>query len=299
MLPPQTILEEDYAALLRHKHYTLRTVEHKLICIRRFMIWLDKNGMALSECGYSDVLSFLKKLKDDHFSLANQNTHITAIRQLYESQVRVEKLAHNPLVNLIVKGFVKRLPHDLLSTEQLDKIFDSYKPQTDYQLRNKVILGLYIYQGLIRMEMNRLEVADVNLTKGTIRIRENVKLNERTLTLAGHQVLLLQEYIHKIRPQLVRQSEYSKGDRLFFTYANGQTMNETLKKLLNDLKKRHPEVTSFFQVRSSVISNWTREKPMREVQYMAGHNSLISTQRYQDVNLQDLQASLNEYHPLK
>jgi integrase/recombinase XerD len=298
MLPPQNTLEEDYAALLRHKHYTDRTIEHKLICIRRFMVWLDKNSMTLSECGYSDVLSFLKRLKDDHFSLANQNTHITAIRQLYECQVRLEKLAHNPLVNLVVRGFIKRLPHDLLTPEQLSKIFDSYKPQGPYQQRNKVILGLYINQGLIRMEMSRLELQDVNLAKGTIRIRENVKLNERTLTLAAHQVLSMHEYISTVRPQLIRQSEEEKGNRLFFSYSSGQTTNEILKKLLSDVRRRNPEMTSFFQVRSSVISNWTREKPMREVQYMAGHNSLISTQRYQDVNLQDLQASLNEYHPL-
>lgn len=112
-------------------------------------------------------------------------------------------------------------------------------------------------------------------------------------------MLHLNEYINKIRPQLLKQTDHAKGSRLFFTYSNGHTVNETIKKLLNELRRNNAELTSFHQVRASVIYNWMKEKQIREVQYMAGHNSLNSTQRYQDVNMQDMQASLNEFHPLK
>lgn len=143
------------------------------------------------------------------------------------------------------------------------------------------------------------EVDDIDLTRGTVRIRSNIKLNERILPLAAYQVPLLYEYLNKIRPALLKQSEYRKGNRLFFTYASGQTINETLRKLLRPLKERNPELVSFQQIRSSVVYNWAKEKSIREVQYMAGHSDLNSTQRYQDVNMQDLHASLNEFHPLK
>jgi len=143
------------------------------------------------------------------------------------------------------------------------------------------------------------EVDDIDLTRGTVRIRSNIKLNERILPLAAYQVPLLYEYLNKIRPALLKQSEYRKGNRLFFTYASGQTINETLRKLLRLLKERNPELVSFQQIRSSVVYNWAKEKSIREVQYMAGHSDLNSTQRYQDVNMQDLHASLNEFHPLK
>lgn len=162
-----------------------------------------------------------------------------------------------------------------------------------------MILGLYIHHGLIRTEINQLQVHDVNLSQGTIHIRKNIKLNERILTLAAHQVLQLHTYINTIRPELIKQSTFEKGNRLFFTRSSGENLNDTLKKLLKKLKKHHLELQSFHQVRSSVISNWIKEKPIREVQYMAGHNSLMSTQRYKDVDMQDLQTSLDTYHPLK
>jgi integrase/recombinase XerD len=295
----QTPLEEDYIEYLKYKRFMDRTIVHKLICMRRFMEWLKREDMILSECRYADILSFVKELRTKQFSIANQNAHIVAIRHLYESEISKGRADYNPLMNLHVKGRVQRIPHNLLSPEQLEKIYHSYHATTPYQQRNKIILGLYINQALTRTEINQLEVEDINLMKGTIRIRNNVKLNERILPLAAYQVLDLQEYIHKIRKELIRLSEYAKGNRLFFTYANGQTVNTTIKKLLNELRKYNPELTSFFQVRSSVIYNWMKEKQIREVQYMAGHNSLTSTQRYQDVNMQDLHASLSEFHPLK
>lgn len=294
-----TTLEQDYIEYLKYKRYTERTIKNKLGHLKHYTDWLEKEKLDVMHCAYSDIMSFVKQMQGDKRSIASQNLHLRAVRQLYEGLILNEKATYNPVTNLRVRGQIERIPHNLLSAEQLQNIYDSYKPTTDYQLRNKVILGLYINQALIRTEINRLEVQDINLTKGTVRIHKNIKLAERILPLAAHQVLALQEYISTIRPQLLRQSDYAKGDRLFFTYATGQTVNEALKKLLHIIRKRHSELRNLQQIRSSVLANWIKDKPIREVQYIAGHSNIKSTQRYKDVNMQDLQASLNEYHPLK
>lgn len=294
----QTV-EEIFIDYLKSKRYTNTTVKNKLGHIRIFFQWLRNENLEITFCGYSDLMGFVKEMRKGNFSIANQNLHLRAVRHLYESLMLQDKATYNPAQNMHVRGHMYRLPHNLLSTEQLQKIYDSYKPQTDYQIRNKAMLGLYIDQALIRAEINRLEVQDINLVKGTVRIRKNIKLAERILPLAAHQVLTLQEYISKIRPQLLKQTDFVKGDRLFFTYASGQTVNEALRKLLDVLKKKHPELTSMHQIRSSVLAEWIKNRQIREVQYMAGHTHLRSTQRYRDLNLQDLQESLNEHHPLK
>lgn len=292
-------VEETYIGYLKYKRYTGITINNKLGQIKIFFQWLEKENLSLDKCSYADLMGFVKEMRKENLTVANQNLHLRAIRQLYEGLILDDKATYNPVTNLRVRGHVYRLPHSLLSTEQIQQIYDSYKPQTDYQLRNKTILGLYINQALIRMEINRLEIQDINLTKGTVRIRKNIKLAERILPLAAHQVLTLQEYISKIRPQLLKQSEFAKGDRLFFTYSNGQTVNESLRQFLEKLKKKHPELTSLHQIRTSVLANWAKEKPIREAQYLAGHTHLRSIQRYRDIDLQELHESLDEFHPLK
>lgn len=295
----QTQIEQDYIEYLKSRNYTGRTVTNKLFYTNQFFAWLQRKGMHLHECSYSDMLDFVKEVRKEGFSIDHESRYVQAVKQLYASEIINGRMTGNPVGGMIIKGRIKRLPHNLLTPEQLQSIYHSYAPNTDYQIRNKVILGLYINQGLMRTDINRLEMQDINLEKGTIRIRKNIKLSERTLALAAYQVLILNDYISRVRPQLLKQSEYQKGDRLFFTYANGQTMNECLRKLIQVLKKRNANLKTFSQIRSSVLSQWVKEKPIREAQYMAGHSSIVSTQVYKDVSMQDLQASLNEYHPLK
>ena len=52
-------------------------------------------------------------------------------------------------------------------------------------------------------------------------------------------------------------------------------------------------------IRSSVISLWIEQKNIIEVQYMAGHNNINSTERYKRVSMQDLRKALDQYHPMK
>lgn len=64
---------------------------------------------------------------------------------------------------------------------------------------------------------------------------------------------------------------------------------------------RHPKQTCLTarQVRASVITYWLKNHNLREVQYMAGHKYVSSTERYQLNNLDTLQKKIEEYHPLK
>lgn len=54
-----TPLEEEYIEHLKYKRFMYRTIEHKLMCIRRFLEWLKKEDLILSECSYADILIFL------------------------------------------------------------------------------------------------------------------------------------------------------------------------------------------------------------------------------------------------
>jgi integrase/recombinase XerD len=48
-----------------------------------------------------------------------------------------------------------------------------------------------------------------------------------------------------------------------------------------------------------VITHWLKNYNLRQVQYMAGHKYVSSTERYQQNTLEDLQKEINRYHPLK
>ena len=295
----------SFKEYLQSRKLRERSIAHIIQYTKRFMQWLEKENLTAENCTYTDLLSLVKYYRDKGFSIHNQNKHILGIRHYYNYLKHTGKTNHNPAQNLLIKGNVQKLPRDILSKKQLESIYEEYPPkggqakaETPVQKRNKIILGLLIYQGLMRNELDLLEPGDINLHKGIIQLRQNVKLKRRILKLTANQILPLQEYLTEIRPELLKLKK-QQSDKLLITIGESHSMKEMARELLNELQKKYDYLKSFIQVRNSVISNWLTENNIREVQYLAGHGSIKSTQRYKQVNLQELTEQLNKYHPLK
>ena len=77
-----------------------------------------------------------------------------------------------------------------------------------------------------------------------------------------------------------------------------RNINNRIQYMFIQLKQLNPKVISAKQIRSSVITEWLRKNNLRQVQYMAGHKYVSSTERYQTNNLDDLQNELQQHHPM-
>jgi integrase/recombinase XerD len=289
---------KDFEEYLQSKKLRPTTIYNQLIYVRRFVEWLSQEGITPQTCKYSDLLAYVKKYRQEGFSSGNLNSHLQGIRHYYRYKTEKGELTYNPAFNLMVRGQYTTLPKEILTRHQTEKVYNEYQANTPVQKRNKVILGFYVYQGLMRQEIERLEPSDINLKKGTVLIRKNVRLSQRLLPLDASQVLQLQEYLDKVRPELIRLKG-RQSDKLFLTIGDSHLVKDAVKELLNELQHKYKFLNSFQQVRNSVIYQWVKEKNIREAQYMAGHASIHSTQRYKQVSMDDLQLQLELFHPLK
>ena len=68
--------------------------------------------------------------------------------------------------------------------------------------------------------------------------------------------------------------------------------------MLNEIRLISPRVHSINHLRASVISNWTKKYNLREVQYMAGHKYVSSTEHYQQQNLDNVHDDIIKFHPI-
>lgn len=93
------------------------------------------------------------------------------------------------------------------------------------------------------------------------------------------------------------------NQQLFISLNGSENLKNSVKHLMDDLRKisrslSGPEVKDAQQIRRSVIVNWPKEKDIRQVQYMADHSSVSSTERYRAANLEELEEALKIHHPL-
>ena len=197
-----------------------------------------------------------------------------------------------------VKGVQRRIPHDLFTEQQFDDIYQKFPESRNNWTHDNtlktyhIVLGLKIYQGLQEQELAKLETSHLQLDKGKIYVPSTKRTNKRILDLKPFQILPLHEYLLTERILL---NEEIEGNSLLHRKRLARGMSR-IKAMIN---RYEPRLKSMAQIRASAITSWLKHYSLREVQYMAGHRYVSSTERYRTDNLEDLQKELEKYHPLK
>jgi integrase/recombinase XerD len=71
-----------------------------------------------------------------------------------------------------------------------------------------------------------------------------------------------------------------------------------LHKLAQQLNSIEPRIKDLKQIRASVIVKWLKLYNLRQVQYLAGHKWISSTEEYLHSETEGLQEEINKFHPL-
>jgi len=205
------------------------------------------------------------------------------------------KLQQNIIRRIKIRNTPKKAIAETLSPEQLENIYQSFsnlpewahrtKTTKELHKRNVVILGLLVYQGLTSGETAKLETNHINLAEGKIYVPSTRKSNARTLKLQANQILPIKTYIEEIKPKPYLFPSKKQSDMIC--------------NIVSQAKKLNPEIIDSRQIRTSVIMNWLKTNNIRQVQYMAGHKSIRSTEQYRQQDLSDLTKQLELFHPLR
>ena len=273
-----------------------------------FLEWLDKERIKIKESNYNDLLNFIDHCRKKKMKTRMVNRTLLALRHYYHYL----DIGKNPAAGITLRGTMRTVPHDLLTKEELEELYEKYQVIDERSQRNKVILGLFIYQAITTDELRKLEPNHIKVREGKIYVPGSPRSNSRILKLEAEQILELHEYLKVIRPKILAELKAERSGRkpdkvkevkdlhqLFVSMNGSENIKNSLVFLMSALRKINLKVNHAKQIRYSVITEWLKEKDIRTVQYMAGHKYVSSTERYRSYNLQDLEESLTQHHPLK
>ena len=293
----------NYTEYLQKKGYSETTIESYDLAKSRFIEWCKKQGTSANEIDYKKLLSYTKSLTRKGNSKRTVNHKLAIIKNYFEYLMKQSCRVDNPAEGIIIKGVVKKQLYNLLEAEELEDLYYSYETENIkdpyHRLtakRNKVIVGLMVYQGLNTTSLIQLEVAHVTIYKGKIYIPSTKRTNARELELKPWQVIELLEYIKETREE-IKQRKMIESERLFIP--NNARLGNTILNIIKKLKKYNSKVDNSNQIRASVLSSWTKQYNLRKVQVMAGHRYISSTEKYVQDDLENLQEVINLHHPLR
>jgi len=274
------------------KGYSLKTMKSQDCYLRKFIRWLTVNEINLQSINYQTVLSFVSGERKKGASPSNLKNGLQAIRIYLDYQTESGYLEHNPAEHIRLQDSPQK---SLLPAIEEETLLNAYKTFANKECkttrrkaeheRDTVALGLMVFQGLDSGDLERLTTGDINLTEGTVYIASSRRNAARTLKLESLQILSIHQYI----------TTQSLKEKLF----NKSKINDMVSAIVKKLKTTCPEIQHPRHIRSSVIMNWLKKYHIRQVQYMAGHRLVSSTERYRREDLHDLAQQLTKYHPIK
>jgi integrase/recombinase XerD len=287
--------EKELSDYLLEK-YSPQTVKIYLLDIHRYIGYMgeDRAGNAT----YRDIMEYTGYLRKMYQNPGTINRMLYGVKAWYFYLIETGQREDHPCRQIKLKdargGDVQL--QDLFSSIEMEKLMQREERFEAAKLRNRVIVSLLIYQGLRLTEITKLRLQDVDLEAGTVFVRAMPRAMARTLKLKTTQVMLFYNYIHEVRPKLLRTGT----DRLILTLRGSAENGEGINYLIETFKPLFPERNlSARTLRQSVITNQLKEgKDLRVVQVFAGHKKISSTEKYRQSGLEELQAAIEKYHPL-
>lgn len=241
----------------------------------------------IQKLSYNQLLDYIMHKEKQGIKRATL-VHILNRIQVYFDYLKVD----NPLEYFKLKGERYKAEKVFLSNAQLKGISSIYFQNNRLSLRSKIAMSLLIYQGLSTAELPHLKTKNIDTQKAIIYIPKGI-LQARTLPLEAVQILALSQYLPQAKdyPNLLNYKNDSHASNRHYHWKN-QIQKELDKHQINI------PYQNLGQLRASRIAHWIKTQGIIQAQYLAGHQSLSSTQRYQSQDHQALRASLEQAHPL-
>lgn len=237
---------------------------------------------------HNHLIQYIEHLKQRSVTQRTIQHHLQALNHFFLWQATLDENTYNPAVSIKLQVPHGKHTYRLLDRQQLDALHHHYKIDSEdhLQLRDKVIIGLLVFQGLDGGNLRRITGQDIKLREGTIHIAGSKSSNARTIRLEPQQLFDLMDYLR------THQKEDAETP-VFSVYTS------LLKTLVAKLQTINPKVDDIRQLRASVITCWIRQHGLREAQYRAGHRYISSTEAYLQNDITDLQLDIDRIHPLE
>jgi site-specific recombinase XerD len=283
----------NFTEYLQQKKYSGNTVKTYNFYILRFLIWLQSENIKPESFTYNELLDFMGSCQAQGVTKRTVHNILCIIRHYCNYLSHEKKRTDNPAAGVFIKGLVRKLPTSLLNFEELEELYKQYSIQLNVEKSKKILFGLMVYQGVSVGALMRITTQDIKLKEGKIRIRGTKRTNERILNLGANQMISIQQYL--------AENKFKEGPvfiELSKRKSSNHNIDNRIKYMFHQLRQLNPKVVNAKQIRSSVITHWLSRNNLRQVQYMAGHKYVSSTQRYQVNNLDDLKNELQQHHPM-
>src|SRR5690606_2077711 len=301
-------MTDDFTTYLQKATYTASTIETYIVIVDTFLSWCDQKGYDTENMTYKQCTSYFNTLKnkkikfDKSFADTTIKSYTGAIKVYFNYLVHEDVYTVSPIEEydfVITKGY----EHVLLTAKELELLYICF-PTLDIKLpsckhvaiRNKVITGFMVFQGLDTQILKRLTKDHINLDKQRLYIPGTKTTEPKTYKLKPEQISILRQYLFEDRAML--QNKIDNHSEALFPL-NSTRFSIITSQVIRVLKTLNFKVTNSNQIRASVIALWVQNDDLRTAQKKARHRFITSTENYKKYDSKSNRSAADEFHLIR
>jgi len=285
--------------------YSRNTVE----CYRRdvlqfasFTRRISKSDVHLKDLRPEEVRAFLAQLGALELSDSSIARKLASLKSFFRYLVRLDDLEANPAAGLRYPRKKRKLP-SFLTVSEIEKLF-AFDAKDFVSSRDLAILELLYGSGIRVGELVALDVDDIKLSEGLVRVRGKGK-KERVSPFGACAKRALKKYTQFRRDRL-SHAPPQKGrvrrdtQALFLSCRNERLRVRSVQRIV---AKRLGSAAKEKSVSPHVLRHsfathlLDAGADLRAVQELLGHSSVVTTQIYTHVSLRRLKEAYSDAHP--
>lgn len=295
-LPDNPEIERFIDAMWMEKGLSDNTLGSYRRDLRQFDLWLQKQrGSTLLRADRADLQAYLGARLQQGGSQRSTARFLSCLRGFFRYQLREGRLQLDPTIDIESPSLGRPLPKSL-SESQVDTLLEEPNLDQPIEFRDRAMLELLYACGLRVSELTGLQVSQVSLNQGVVRVFGKGS-KERLVPMGEEALAWLQRYLSGPRRELLRGNP---SDVLFPSKQGRQMTRQTFWHRIKIYARRAgiSQPLSPHTLRHAFATHLLNHgADLRVVQMLLGHSDLTTTQIYTHVARQRMQELHAQHHP--
>lgn len=293
----------------------METIKNEYLKFIQIEKGLSSNTIGAYRRDLDKYVAYLNEHKIDHIDFVDRQTiqqclgylhdqgasakslarFISTVRSFHQFALREKYAAKDPTVLIETPKYERRLP-DVLEVDEIVALLETPDIIKNNGYRDRTMLELLYATGMRVSELIQLEVENVNLIMGFVRVFGKGN-KERIVPLGDTVIDFLTKYIETVRPQLLKKTT---TDALFLNLHGKPLSRQGIWKMIKQtgIKANINKTLTPHTLRHSFATHLLENgADLRAVQEMLGHSDISTTQLYTHVSKSQIRKMYNAFHP--
>ena len=293
MSDKQTVIDQFLDALWLERGLSENTLSAYRSDLYSYTDWLASASRDLLQSRPEDILAYLATLTGK--SSRTSARRLSSLRRFFQYLAREGRISHDPCARIAAPRIGRPLPKSL-TEEEVESLLDAPDTATAVGQRDRAMLEVLYATGLRVSELVGLQLAQVNLRQGVLRVIGKGN-KERLVPLGEEASDWVEKFIRQGRAELLQGPPVdvlfpSRRGRMmtrqtFWHAIKRHAVRAGISKTLSPHVVRHAFATHLLN----------HGADLRVVQMLLGHSDISTTQIYTHVARERLKNLHAEHHP--